>query len=491
MPASSTTLLATALVVALALALALALELAPERLTSAIQTLGITQHRGESGAPFSAAQAAVAAACEGSFAPYNASCPALLAIHYTGIAGFGHQFMEGVFAMDAARAAGLTYVHRPFNASVSHRESYAALNELFGIGPALEALGLPDLRAAMPLRVRQSPPRSQLRDPSGACGVVTTVSGYHWCTQNCFFAQENVGLFQRYAPCLRAATRAYGTVWRTCAFEQASNGSSGVNGSVAQAGEVVGDRQADRPPPAGRPPWRAPCGAVWCMHRSFASKAVAVPCHSALNCRPPTTPLPCATRAAPPAVRVAMHVRIGDTVLHGVNDTFYSTVLKGVRTITQGHRVELYVIGGARGGRQPPDEYVRAVRAAAAAAWVNVTAGEGVEVLAPALAVPDALRYMMQCDLLVGSGSSLPQVAALLSGKPLFLHHIPKHGFTSVELMADDADLDRTGKLLDSPRRLRVEFQRRVAARRPWDPCQARGGGPGRGGWRGRTVSNR
>lgn len=174
-----------------------------------------------------------------------------------------------------------------------------------------------------------------------------------------------------------------------------------------------------------------------------------------------------------------MHIRAGGYVAHAPKDTFFPTVLRAVRQITQGYRVRLSVIGGVRGSNRAPDEFVAAVRAASTAAWAAAGARERVEVVAPTLSTPDALRAMAQSDLLIGSGSSLPQVAALVSAKPLFLHHVPKHGFTGIEIMGDHVDLDKSGKLLDSLRRVKVEFRRRMEAQRPWDPCRAAGGAGG------------
>lgn len=166
-----------------------------------------------------------------------------------------------------------------------------------------------------------------------------------------------------------------------------------------------------------------------------------------------------------------MHIRAGDFVTHQANDTFFTTVLRNVRTITEGYRVEIYLIGGIAGSNCAPAEYVSAVQAAIAAAWAGVS--ERVHLLVPTLPATDALRYMIQSDLLVGSGSSLPHVAAMLSGKTLFLNHEPKHDFVGVELMGDHVDIYKSGELIDSPRRVRIEFQRRMETRRPWDPCQA------------------
>lgn len=77
-----------------------------------------------------------------------------------------------------------------------------------------------------------------------------------------------------------------------------------------------------------------------------------------------------------------------------------------------------------RGLQLRTDEYVRAVEAAATAAWAGVRARGRFVVHVPALpeSATDALRSTIQSDLLVGSGSSLPSVAALLSGKALFLN---------------------------------------------------------------------
>lgn len=191
-------------------------------------------------APCSAADD-LAAACDGLFVPADAACPRLLAADYAVREGFGHQFMQGLFAMAAAKTLGLSYVYRPINESLGHRESYAAINQLLGIAPALESLGAASWGAAGALE--QAPfktfddIRPRLRP--GQCGLLAVAGPMTYCsaTNNCFLAAENAGLFQRLGPCLQAAARAHGTLWRECAFGgDATPGGGVVNGGAAGAG---------------------------------------------------------------------------------------------------------------------------------------------------------------------------------------------------------------------------------------------------------------
>lgn len=191
--------------------------------------------------PSGGAAPSLAAACEGLFIPASMSCPRLLAAEYTEQGGFGHQFMEGLFAMAAARTFRLAYVYRPFKGSHHHNESYAAANELFGIAPALEELGAARWRAVEHLSPVVFDKQTAMRDRvlQNECGLLAVAVRWHHCSKDCFFSQENVGLFQRFGPCLQEAARTHGTLWHKCVFNNTRVGDGGGAVDTKQGGRAV------------------------------------------------------------------------------------------------------------------------------------------------------------------------------------------------------------------------------------------------------------
>lgn len=167
-------------------------------------------------------------------------------------------------------------------------------------------------------------------------------------------------------------------------------------------------------------------------------------------------------------VVVVWHIRVGDVVTHSHDDHFYKHVLDTIKFITQGFRIRFILVGGgaakssasANTTSSIPIEYVKFMSSSVGELWES-TAVARVE--APAYTFIESFLAMMQADVLIGSGSSLPQVAALLSGVPIFFNHVSKHGFHyGAELLADSVDLEKNGTILDSRRRIKIEMFARM-----------------------------
>lgn len=170
-------------------------------------------------------------------------------------------------------------------------------------------------------------------------------------------------------------------------------------------------------------------------------------------------------------VVIVIHVRFGDIITHPHNDPFFKAILSTVRYIADGFNPVITLVGG---GSADPDmismnRYHAAVKGVVREIWDANTASNVFVIREP---LEISLAVMMQADILIGSGSSLPQIAGLFSDKPLFLNHESKHGFNfGGEVLSSHVDVAPNGTILDSVRRVRIDFLRRVARRPKWDRC--------------------
>lgn len=169
-------------------------------------------------------------------------------------------------------------------------------------------------------------------------------------------------------------------------------------------------------------------------------KCIFTPLNSASD---PTTPMP---------VNIVWHIRLGDMELHMVGDPFYERVMIALRAITMGYRPRLIFVGASEG---IPRDYMDFVSNLAVETWQGTNVS--LDIQSPAYDFTDSMVAMMQADILIGSGSSLPAIASLLSGTPMFFNHPMKHGFNyGAEMTADNIDLAANGTVLDSVRRLKI-----------------------------------
>tara|TARA_Y100001954_G_C15799953_1_gene599536 strand:- start:1340 stop:2578 length:1239 start_codon:yes stop_codon:yes gene_type:complete len=135
---------------------------------------------------------------------------------------------------------------------------------------------------------------------------------------------------------------------------------------------------------------------------------------------------------------VVWHVRVGDIELHPIGDSFYANILAGLQPLLEDfYVVKFHFIGE----------------------WEKVTGGvklnysEYFEKLIPKyeielvdLGAEQTMLYMMHADVLIGSGSSLPLVAALFSTKALYVNVQPKHGWNYfAEFIPDGISVTQKG----------------------------------------------
>lgn len=357
--------------------------------------------------------------CQQVFVPPTPTCPRFLTNRITRGAGFGHKFTELLFGLRAAHDNGFSYVFEPFESSVLHGEDYSIVNDLLGLPAMFKELGGLDRQSIENMTEAGQLEVAATLKPNGssrACGVVARVGGFYYCdsapASNCFVAPQNEFLFDRARSCFRQAVRTLGTALNACTFPN----------------DLIRPRL---------PEGNGTVIAVW-------------------------------------------HIRVGDFFTHKPTDVFYERVLSTLKEVTRGFQLVVLIVGGGTGkGNQAqtvPAEYISRIADTSARLWGNFAAaesGRAPRVIGQAYSFRDAFVAMMQADILIGSGSSLPPIAALVSDVPLFFNHVMKHGFHyGAEFLADSVDLHPNGTTHDSRRRLRIALHGRMRSPRR-SPCHS------------------
>lgn len=365
-------------------------------------------------------------ACVQMFVPASPTCPRFLINTISAGSGLGHQFTELLFGLQKAHSHSLSYIYEPFKASGKHNDTYTFVNDLLGMPRLFSRLGAASRQRAEAIVVQANASWSELgAQPFHAgCNVFRSVGGYFHCpsnltTGNCFFAPESEYLYQNAAACLRMTVVTHGTAFDRCIF----NDDEFIRARSNTGGKIVSLPQA--------------------LHLRLLPRDTVI---------------------------VVWHVRVGDVVLHAPGDPFYARVLVTLRQITRRYKLHVVLVGkGAGGGSDDgkhsvPQAYVDYVSRSIASVWAGTHLGDCAPTLAaPKLSLRDAFVAMMQADVLIGSGSSLPAVAALVSGEPLFLNHVAKTGYKyGLEMLADSVDLESNGTVVDSLRRLKVAVHKRM-----------------------------
>jgi hypothetical protein len=345
--------------------------------------------------------------CRNTFLSPDLACPRLLKNNMTVNAGIGHQFNELLFGLQKAHSLGMSYVFEPFEGSKHHNDSYAFINDLLGLPRLFSRLGGFSKQEVERILATTS---SSWRDvgvgrfTSDDCNVFRSVQGWKYCTsRNCFKAPEHAYLYQDAMDCLRKAVAAYGTAFDRCFFSQ-----------------IFTDVQD-----------------VSTAERLLPNDTVVV----------------------------VWHVRLGDRILHTSTDPMFERLMSALKEITEGYKILVLLVGkgttSGDGTYSVTQEYVESVSKLAETIWAESDTPP--IVTGPTLTIEDTFLAMMQADLLIGSGSHLPAIAALVSAEPLYFNHVPKSGYLyGAELMADSVDLDSNGTILDSHRRVRVALHDRM-----------------------------
>ena len=367
--------------------------------------------------------------------------------------GLGHQIAEIMFGLEAAQRLARTFVWEPFlSASKTyHLEQYDEFSSILGLNGLFDALAVPRWEQVrqgagvewreIKYTVGEDAARYGAHGDGSArnCSVGYLVKGYHHCTRegypavvnnrrafvplNCFQARTSALLQEKYKTCFRTAAKEMGTL-----FE------------ISQKGGHKNERS----------PRLAP------FLESLRTED---------------------------AVTVVWHIRVGDLIPHRPNDPHFARVARAIRNMTlyadPAPQVNFFLIGGGsaayvlteghssrkkqRVNVNDPhytiDMFEEGVRLAAQEAWgSNSTSLFSVRSLSQ-LPIVESFLALANADVVVGSGSALVHAAALFSDRALFFSHIKATvggDPLGVFLMADSIDLEASGRVVDSERRLRA-----------------------------------
>lgn len=120
---------------------------------------------------------------------------------------------------------------------------------------------------------------------------------------------------------------------------------------------------------------------------------------------------------------IAWHIRVGDIEPHPVGDSFYACVYESLsRVLTEHVNVNVFFIGDW----SILSKHKKAEYEAFLTKIVPISHFLDLE-------IKDALIHMMHSDILVGSGSSLPMIAALFSDRTLYVNVKAEDGLAFFE----------------------------------------------------------
>jgi len=346
-------------------------------------------------------------ACRPIIVPFDPDCPRVLAYRISEGVGIGHQFTELLFGLRKAHSYGLAYMFEPFGHSATHRDNYTAINELLGLPALFQAVGginkswTEQLVNTMNAEWTQLNPRVGPGDTARKCNAFYQSGGYHTCYSD-----------PKDHNCFYAPESAH-------LFEDASE----------------------------------------CLR--MASREFGTAFDKCVFLKDPSATLPRDT------LYVVWHVRLGDMTLHSPDDASYNVVLHQLRNIAPSYKIRIFLVGkgdtGSNGTSRVTSQYVDQLRAHVDTVWNGSEDQYRPGVIAPYFTFEDVFLAMMHADVLIGSGSSMPAIAALVSSVPLFFNHVPKHGYNfGAEMTTNDVDMESSGTILDSQRRLRIAIYRRL-----------------------------
>jgi hypothetical protein len=170
-------------------------------------------------------------------------------------------------------------------------------------------------------------------------------------------------------------------------------------------------------------------------------------------------------------ILIAWHIRLGDLILHRSTDAYFENTLVSLMFIAKiSPYWTIFLVGG--GGKSTKSSLIQyRLDILSIASRLRKSHKISIKVEIPSWSLDDTFSALLQAHIVVGSGSSLVHAASLFSNFPLFLNHEPKHGFNfGSEIVSDSVDMDRNGSILDSLRRVRIQFQNKILLRHP--PCK-------------------
>lgn len=149
-------------------------------------------------------------------------------------------------------------------------------------------------------------------------------------------------------------------------------------------------------------------------------------------------------------IAIVWHLRVGDVALHGNDEKFFKNVWAFISKALSPLPMRNYFVGESR----PAIDNYFPFLATFPAASVH------------ALGVVPSMTMMQDADVLVGSGSSFPQVVGLTSTDTVFLNHEPKHDYKGMEHLSDAPFLWRNGTVSATAEEFRAQVLQKACRRR-------------------------
>ena len=155
---------------------------------------------------------------------------------------------------------------------------------------------------------------------------------------------------------------------------------------------------------------------------------------------------------SPEKFQIAWHVRLGDIELHPVGDMFYKNLYNSLLPVLANYAdIEIRFIGEwsllPKDARDKYEAFLFGI----------VGAADFVD-----LHLKTALLYMLHSDLLIGSGSTLPMIAALFSTRVLYINVKPKTGWNFLnDFLSDGLVTSDDGVVLNHVFEINEELAKR------------------------------
>jgi hypothetical protein len=138
---------------------------------------------------------------------------------------------------------------------------------------------------------------------------------------------------------------------------------------------------------------------------------------------------------------IVWHIRVGDREPHPVGDPFYRNLFRDLNAVLQANKTRVHFIAEwSILSTEKRHDYQKFLEEVMGHTWKMRFAS---------LSLLETLAHMMHANLLIGSGSSLPTVAALFSDKPLYVNTAPKHGWHAQLEFVDGLMARDDGRLLN------------------------------------------
>ena len=156
------------------------------------------------------------------------------------------------------------------------------------------------------------------------------------------------------------------------------------------------------------------------------------------------------------SLNIVWHIRVGDIEPHPPTDIFYENLFYSLQPFLSSFKhVIFYFI--SEWGQLPAEKAAsyrtRLSRLSHNSKFISKFISPGIE---------DAMLFLMHSDLIIGSGSSLPLIAATFSDKTVYVNAQPKHGWNFLaDFLADGLIVRDDGIIVNHLLEIRKKWMNR------------------------------